>query len=388
MTHTFDAIICGGGLAGSAAGFSLARRGHSVAILDRANFPRKKLCGGLLTWKSVALLEHLFTETPESLSRAGAINYSSDRYTINTFSHTLVNGSLPYPFYFADRTTLDALLLSHAEKAGATIIQGTKVTSCTPETGTVTCANGDTYQGAFVIGADGANSIVRKSFPSINRDRMKQFMAPTIEISLDAAHFPRPVTHPELYVGFMDTGYGWVFPNQNRVVLGICGLRSKKYNFSRLFKEYLEFLEIDPTSVSDQRGHPLPYGNYVTNPVYRTALLAGDAGGFVEPLFGEGIFYALCTGMYAGESVAHGLSANINPGPVYSRRLHQHIIPEIKASDRLRRTLFKGMELIGPPVLKAFVNAASTPLAEMVHGMRSYSWLRRKQWDFHPPCIP
>nr|WP_287411735.1 geranylgeranyl reductase family protein [Pseudodesulfovibrio sp.] len=382
MIQKYDVIICGGSLAGSAAGFSLARAGHSVAILDRALFPREKLCGGLLTWKSIKLLEHLFGETPGSLTNAGAINFASNQYAIHTLGGPLADGKMSFPFHFVDRTVFDAHLLAKAEAAGATVFQDTKVVACDTTKGLVTCHNGETFQGKFVIGADGANSVVRKSFPDIDRGRMKQLMAATIEIRLDKKDFPRPVKYPELYIGFMEAGYGWVFPNHDTVIIGICGLKSNNHKFSHVFKEYLDFLKIDSTAVSSLRGHPLPYGNYLENPVSDVTMLTGDAGGFVEPLFGEGIFFAMCSGMYAGEAVAHGFATKTNPGPVYTRRLHEHIMPELKASNRLRWALSKGMKWIGPSSLKIFVNAASTPLAEMVHGIRSYSWMRKKHWDF------
>lgn len=382
MQTSYDVIVCGGGLAGSAAALSLARCGLEVLVLDRARFPRPKLCGGLLTWKSVRLLESHFGETVESLTDAGAINHVSDRYGIHTFSRTLAEGSLPFPFHFVDRRVFDDLLLKHAKEAGAKVIQKSRVAECDPETGVVTCADGRTFHGEHVIGADGANSRVRASFPTVDRARMQSLMAPTIEIKLDAKDFPRPVEHPELYVGFLDAGYGWVFPNRDRVIIGICGLRPEKVNFSQLFKKYIDFLKIDNSLQFQQRGHPLPYGNALDNPVFGRTLLAGDAGGFVEPLFGEGIFFALCTGMYAGDSVAHGLQTNTSPGPLYSRRLHQYIMPEIKASNRLRWTLFKSMQWFGDGGLGWFVNTLSSPLAEMVHGMRSYEWLRKKDWDF------
>lgn len=382
MSKEYNVIICGGSLAGSAAALSLARRGHSVAVLDRARFPRKKLCGGLLTWKSVKLLESLFGETPDSLIQAGAINFVSDHYAIRTFSSTLAQGTLPFPFHFTDRTIFDAHLLSLAAKAGAEVIEDTRVVNCDPINGVVTCKNGDTFHGDYVIGADGANSVVRRSFPNFDRERFRRLMAPTIEISIPAKDFPRPVDFPELYVGFLDAGYGWVFPNRDKVVLGICGLRQKDIKFSQLFEKYLDFLKVDSETISGLHGHPLPYGNYLDNPVHGVTLLAGDAGGFVEPLFGEGIFFALCTGMYAGEAVAEGLEKKTTPGPIYSRRLHTHIMPELTASDRLRWMLFKGMKYLGPMSLGLFINSGASRLAEMVHGMRSYSWLRRKKWDF------
>jgi geranylgeranyl reductase family protein len=389
MQTRHDIIICGCGPAGAAAGLALARAGRSVLMLDRDRFPRKKLCGGLLTWKTIRLLETVFGDTVESLTRDGVINHASDRYAIRTPSAQLAQGRLSFPFHFTDRTLFDARLLDHAARAGVEIRQGARVTACAPESpghpdapARVTLADGTTLEAAHVIGADGANSVVRGGFPDLDRARFVRLMAPAIEITLPPRALPGPVNCPQLYVGFMEAGYGWVFPNHDRVLVGLCGLRQGKNNFSRLFKQYLDFLQIDVSAIPPLRGHPLPYGNYLENPVRGRALLAGDAGGFVEPLFGEGIFYALCTGLYAGEAVAEGLVTGADPGPIYTRRLHREILPELRGSDRLRWLLFRAMRHVGPKALSLFVNAGSSRLAEMVHGMRSYSWLRRKHWDF------
>jgi len=382
MNTQYDVIIAGCGPAGATAGFVLAQKGMSVLMIDRAEFPRKKLCGGLLTWKSVQLLQTVFGLTPEDLIQAGVVNHVSDHYGIRTFDKSLAEGPLPFPFHFVDRTVFDQHLLNLAKEAGAEVMEGTRISECDPGAGTVALADGTIFQGQYVLGADGANSIVRQSFPSINKTRFKELMAPALEISLPPEAFPKPVVDPELIVGFLGAGYGWVFPNKDRVIVGICGLRRNKENFSDLFRAYLERLGVDPANVPEFHGHPLPYGNYLSNPCHGRTLLVGDAGGFVEPLFGEGIFFALCSGLYAGEALIEGMEKRTAAGPIYTRRLHQQIIPELKASDRLRWVLFRAMQYVGPSSLGLFVNSASTPLAEMVHGIRSYSWLRKKQWDF------
>ncbi|SOB58662.1 Geranylgeranyl reductase [Pseudodesulfovibrio profundus] len=384
MLSEHDVIIVGCGPAGTAAAVTLARRGLDVVMVDRACFPRKKLCGGLLTWKAVKLLEVAFQESATSLTEQGIINYASDLYAIKSFDTVLAEGELPYPFHFVDRSAFDAHLLKLAEQAGAKSILGTAVTACDPEAGEVVLSNGDTLRGKHVIGADGANSTLRASHPRHDRKRFREGMAPAIEVALPKDAFPREVSFPELYVGFLDAGYGWVFPNKDRVIVGICGLRRNKENFSVLFEDYLAKLGVDRSLVGTLHGHPLPYGNYISDPVHKRLMLAGDAGGFVEPLFGEGIFFALCTGLFAGESILEAEAKRISPGPLYSRRLHREIVPELKASDRLRWALFLSMRYTGTAALGCFVRTGASPLAEMVHGMRSYSLLRRKEWDFLP----
>lgn len=382
MTKQYDVIICGGGPSGSTAGLALAKQGYSVAVLDRATFPRKKLCGGLLTWKSVQLLKEIYGDDVDSLIESGVINYISDQFSISTYKTTLAQGDLPYPMHFVDRTVFDHYLIRKAQRAGVELFENARVTDCNPIQGIVTLDDGRAFHGRYILGADGANSVVRNSFPNLDRARFQHCMAPTIEISLKPEDFPRPVTHPELIVGFLDAGYGWVFPNKDRVIVGICGLRHKKENYSEIFAQYLDFLGIHSQAVPTLHGHPLPYGNYLENPVFENALLAGDAGGLVEPLFGEGIFFALCSGLYAGEAIAEGLTKRTHPGPIYSCRLHRQIIPELKASNRLRWILFSAMKWLGPNTLRIFVNAGTQSLAKMVHGMKSYSFLLPKHWDF------
>lgn len=382
MNKQYDVIICGAGPAGSLAGLDLARQGHSVLLLDRARFPRPKLCGGLLTWKTVRLLETVTGDTPGTLADKGIICHQSDRYSINTLDRLLVAGDLSFPFHFVDRTLFDHHLLTLATDAGAELREATPVLGCDPADGTVTLANGESVRARFIIGADGANSVTRKVLPGLDKRHFRANMAPALEIHLTPSEFPRPVTHPELYIGQLRAGYGWAFPGRESVVVGICGLRTEAENFSDLFREYLTGLGVDPYKAAPFHGHPLPYGNYLAHPAHDRLLLAGDAAGLVEPLFGEGIFFSLCSGHYAGRAVAQALADETDPGPLYIDRLHTQILPELRASDRFRWTLFKAMQYGGPSGIGLFVKSLARPLSEMVHGIRSYSWLRKKDWDF------
>ncbi len=380
----FDVVIVGAGPAGSVAAYALARRGERVALLDRARFPRPKLCGGLLTWKSMQLLRSVLGLDQEFLLQSGVINYQSDRFSIYGPKHLLASGELSFPFHFTDRNRFDALLLECAGRAGAHIFEETRAAVCDPDKGWVTTTDGQVFKARYVIGADGVNSAIRAAFPEgrIDHARWKHFLAPAIEISLPPDRFPRSVHCPELHIGMLKAGYGWVFPNKDRVILGICGLRRNISNFSNLFRNYLEYLNIEKADEIRFKGYPLPYGNYLEQPWCGRVLLAGDAGGLVEPLFGEGIFFAMASGLYAGEAVAEALKNNGKPSLFYCQRLQSQILSEIKASDRFRWLLFRGVNFMGDKALGMFVKAASRRLGDMVHGKRSYCWTFKKHWDF------
>lgn len=384
MQQQYDVIIAGCGPAGAIAGTVLAKRGLSVAMLDRETFPRPKLCGGLLTWKSMQLLEKVLGENAENLTKRGAINWESSKYVIRTPEGLLADGKMGYPFYFTDRAIFDNVLLEHARNAGASVFENAPVDSVDADSGMVRLTDGREMQGRAIIGADGANSRIRRCLgpAQFDRERWNKNLAPALELTIPHEIFPREVKDPELVLGYLEAGYGWVFPNRNGVVVGICGLNPRKENFGEIFLEYLDFLGLQLSTIPDLRGHPLPYGNWLENPCKGRVLLAGDAGGFVEPLFGEGIFFAMCSGFHAAQSIADAMALDTDPAPGYRARLDGSILPEIRASNTLRWKLFQAQNKLGIGALRLFVKLGAPWLTQMVHGQRSYRFWRRKHWVF------
>ena len=380
--HHADVIIAGAGPAGSVAALVLARRGFSVTVLDRAPFPRPKLCGGLLTWKSMRLLERLGVGAPDTLIRDGIVDTVTDGFALYHGGRLLTRGRLAYPFHLVRRDVLDAHLLDLAREAGALSLHDHEITHCSCD-GLLRTRQGE-FRGRYVIGADGVNSVTRKCL-ALPRTQWHKNLAAAMEVTVPRHVLPRSADVPELHAGFLPTGYGWVFPNSSGTVLGICGLRRRSENFRSLFKTFLRYLDIhDPEGFLREHppaGHAIPYGNALDNPAHESILLAGDAGGYADPLLGEGIFYALLTGRYAGETLADALETGEDPGPAYGERIQRFVMPEIRGAGRLRWLLF-GLNKIAPANLGRYFRMRGHALAEMVHGMRSYDWGRKKQWDF------
>lgn len=230
----YDVIVAGCGPAGSAAGKTLSENGFSVAMLDKAVFPRPKLCGGLLTWKSMMLLQDVFGETPESLEAAGAINYKSDSYQV-FFKNELISTSIAdYPFHFADRSVFDHVLLKKSAQAGCDHYLGQAVTHCDCDQGIVQTKTGQKFRARYIIGADGINSVVRRSIP-FSLKKWKNGLASTFEVAVPAQDCPIAVDCPTLYLGFNDAGYGWVFPNKDKMVIGLGGLARRNKGLENCF---------------------------------------------------------------------------------------------------------------------------------------------------------
>jgi len=94
MTHEnrFDAIVIGAGPAGSTAAYLLAKKGFKVLILDKKAFPRDKLCGGLLTWKTVKVLESIFQTSTDFLKSNRIILNQSSNYEVSHANGASIRG--------------------------------------------------------------------------------------------------------------------------------------------------------------------------------------------------------------------------------------------------------------------------------------------------------
>lgn len=378
MRSEYDVTVVGGGPAGAAAALAAARCGLSVLVLEARLMPREKLCGGLLSRKTVQIVNRLYGASDKDLIRSGIINYSSHGYGI-VFNNTLLcDDSYDYPFHFVDRAVLDAWMLEVSSTAGAEVVTGDAVTAADLKAGQVTLASGRTVRSRFIIGADGANSVVRRAFP-VDRRSWGRALASTIEVRIPRSMYPREVDKPEVHIGPIAEGYGWVFPNRETVVVGIGGRARKGENLAVLFRRFLADLNVPDAASIPLKGHPLPFGNYVTKPVYNTGLLAGDAGGLVEPVFGEGIYFAIRSGEAAGLAVAHAVRTGESPEPCYMRHLRSDVYAEIRNSKRMQRALYFFDRYGMTPLVKLGVRMGRSVLLDVIHGRRSFCLFRKNQ---------
>lgn len=333
MTNRFDLIVIGSGPAGSAAALCAAQAGLSVAVIDKAAFPRDKLCGGGLTGRSMRYLDEIFAKGPDPDL------FLSTRQFRLTYQGRKIGGQSDAPaLHMTMRHDFDAMLHTRAKAAGAQVFAPARITTIDTNTPAVTLADGRVLQAQALIGADGANSATARALFGRAFDPDKIGFG--LEVELDRALSDDNTT--EIDLGAAQWGYGWVFPKHGSITLGVGGIHSKNPDMKAHLAQYLALHE--PDLRLDQikcKGAFLPFGDFRKTPGRGRVLLAGDAAGLVDPITGEGIAWAMKSGQFAASAVITALQKD-SPYQVldlYLRHL-SYIHKEMTAARRIRALIY------------------------------------------------
>ena len=379
--YSYDAIVIGAGPAGSTAAYLLASKGFRVLILDKSTFPRDKLCGGLLTWKTVKLLESVFRTTIDFLKSKQIITCSSIQYKVVSNTGTSFKSRLDYPFHFVRRTAYDSFWLKMACRTGAEFRAGEKFISFdySDSGGKISTDKGNEYFGRFIFGADGAVSKMRGLLASKNfiHAEWKSNLATALEVFVPRRQTPELPDYPHIYFGYIPWGYAWCFPGEHFRVVGICGLNTKAGRFLKKgYETFLNSIRISREHIPAPASHALPYGNYLTTPGYANVLLLGDACGLADPLLGEGIYYAHKSAQLAAEAV---IQFYHEPAAVlrgYAHHLNRVIISELKYAHIGRQIIFSLPGAWPYRILMSLLKIMPQKCEETIQGQRSYKWFR------------
>jgi geranylgeranyl reductase family protein len=368
----YDVIIVGAGPAGSTLGYLLSSNGLDVLVIDRESFPRVKLCGGGVTWKTRMLLEELFGEP---FDQAFAVEASSEDYAIYEREKLKVFQSSPEPFYFVDLQAYDFKLISLAKDKSCRFLFGQKIVDIDLPHQKVITSSGTSLQSKIVVGADGINSLVRKKiFPQTQFNRYLS-LGFQVDVSNQQVKTLYRTPVPKFFFGYSNWGYGWIFSYRDHFVVGICGLIRKNPHLKNTFISFLRNvteMNIDDKSVLSS--HMGPSGNFMGTPAEGNVLLLGDAAGLADPLTGEGIYYAHKSAELASHAIREcfDLSDKKCLSETYRLSLEPYI-KELKIAKRFRDWTYSPLRHLGYHVLKEQTHYYK--LAGVLHGTKTYSRL-------------
>lgn len=302
---TFDVAVVGGGPAGATAAADLARRNHSVVLLDRAG--RIKPCGGAVPPK---LIEEF--AIPDSLLVARIASARMVAPSERTVDMPINGGFVG----MVDREVFDEWLRARAAANGAERRTGSFERIDRDAHGGAVVHYRDRETGAaarvsarVVIGADGAKSrVAHQCVPGAER---QQYVAAYHEIIRspvggDAAFDP---SRCDVYYqgGISPDFYGWVFPHGATTSVGV-GSAHKGYSLRAAVGKLLTSAGMDSAELVRREGAPIPMRPLKRWDNGRDVVLAGDAAGVVAPASGEGIYYAMTGGRLAADAAEEVLA--------------------------------------------------------------------------------
>jgi menaquinone-9 beta-reductase len=318
-----DVLVVGGGPAGAAAGFWLAKAGHDVCVLERKAFPRDKTCGDGLTPRAVHQLREMGLE-PAIAAR----HHRHDGLRAEAHGITL---DLPWPDhpvfpsygYVVRRRDLDALVAEQAGAAGATVRESSEALRPLTRDGHVIGAlvkdkaSGEAREvhARYVVVADGSLSRFGRALGTARDKSYPQGIA-------IRGYFESPLSADPWIESCLDVhdrdgrslpGYGWIFPlGDGTINVGIGLLSTYKgyrdVNTTHLMSEWAatapERWGIDPDAMlAPPTGGRLPMAGSVNPKVGPNWLVVGDAAGSINPFNGEGIDYAYETARMAADLI-------------------------------------------------------------------------------------
>jgi menaquinone-9 beta-reductase len=333
-SYDADAIVVGAGPAGSSAAYWLATAGLDVLLLEKASFPREKVCGDGLTPRGTRALVDMGIDVSE---RAGWLHNKGLRVIGGGMRLHLDWPELTsFPAYglVRPRADLDALLANRAVKAGAVLHEQTSVTDVIRNraeqvAGVAASVGADkqpvSYRAPVVLACDGVSGKIGQRLGLHRNDKRPMGVAVR-------RYYRSPRTHDDYLESWLELwdgpagaddahllpGYGWIFGMGDGTVnagLGVLNTSAafQKTDYRKLLTTWLattpeEWGLREPNADGPIRGAGLPMG-FNRSPHYRDGLLlVGDSGGSVNPFNGEGIPYAMESGKFAAESIVQALA--------------------------------------------------------------------------------
>ena len=364
---TYDTIIVGAGPAGALLAYELAAAGLALLLVEKKRLPRYKTCGGGLTPRALELLPFSIQPVVEDAA-------TTARLWVN--GRTVFDRTYPQPVvHMVMRDRLDALLVEQAVAKGARLEQGARFLAASGTPGRLVIeTTAGTFQARCLVGADGVHSRVARHLGL--RIQHRTMTALEAELDAEKQDLDRYRHTFDFDFGVIEEGYGWVFPKRNHLSAGILTRRSKARTIRRDFQRYRERKGLAATRLASLKLHPIPYapqaGNRYAN---AKGLVVGDATGMVDPITGEGIYYALQSARMA----AAAIRAYITHGARmtgYDAALRRRTGRELRYAGLLAAILY-GLPWLSYPLLRRFGDRIGGKHMEVFEGKLDYPGLFR-----------
>tara|TARA_Y100000748_G_scaffold110385_1_gene92406 strand:+ start:893 stop:2161 length:1269 start_codon:yes stop_codon:yes gene_type:complete len=352
-SETYDVLIVGAGPAGANTAISYKKLNPElkVGIFDKAIFPRDKSCGDAIGPGVISALkrfgnEHILEDEPEVISTTlyGPKNIGIQNYIPE------VQNKEDSVVYVIPRMDLDNRIFNLAKSLGVDSFEGYRYSGYErnlDESINVSFKNSsgenETFRTTLLVGADGANSRVRKD---LNLNQNKDWhKAIAIRAYIDSPNyldiFKERSLMFEINVSAL-RGYAWAFPSKDTLInigigMPLSLFKKEDKNINDMLNDFVQTLESRGVIVENirlEKSYMLPFASSRPKLAHDKVALVGDAGSMINPMSGEGIFYGMESGFLLAENTYNLLLNNkeeINNGlksyqKSFNKRFSKHYL--------------------------------------------------------------
>jgi geranylgeranyl reductase family protein len=360
----WDVAVIGAGPAGLAAASASAATGARTVVLERAEHPRYKTCGGGLIGASLAAVEGQISLPARDQVDSATFTLHGEREFTRQHDKPLLAMVM--------REEFDEALLRRAAGQGAVVQQRSPVRALgqSADAASARLADGSVVTAKVVIGADGSAGVSARHVGA-------RFAQVDLGLELEIA-VPEPVRRQWAGRVLLDWGeipasYGWVFPKGDRLTVGVIAARGNGDATRQYLREFVDRLKLGSFEVLRDSGHLTRCRDDDSAMRAGRVLLVGDAAGLLDPWTREGISFALRSGALAGEFAAKAAVSDCRKDAAasleeYVAAVNRVLVPDMRAGRVLlsaftRRTGAVHTGLATPKGWRAFVKMCRSEIS-------------------------
>ncbi len=356
-----DCIIVGAGPSGASAAYHLAKKGHSVLILEKASLPRSKTCGGGVSPAITQWLDLDFNQVIDNTITQVEFTWQmGDRVTAE-LNHEA-------PMWMVKRDKFDNFLREKAQEQGAKVQDKTEVQNVKLEGNNwQITTNQGIFNSRYLIAADGVNSQVAKM---LGFKLNKPSLGGNLEIN---APIPEAKKHTAYFdFGTLKNGYIWTFTKSDGYTIngGFFKGNGNSKELETKLKEYAKNLGFD-LNQSQYQEYNLGVWQGNQNLHTKGALLVGEAARLADPISGEGIRPGIFSGVQAAEAIDQALAGNDKALAEYTDIINEKLGKDLVLASRLGGLFYQFTKI----AYKAGVKrpAFATIMSKVLTGELGYS---------------
>ncbi len=353
-----DAVVVGSGPAGSTVACRLSEAGLKVLILEKKRLPRDKLCAGCLSARIGELLPQGWRSEVLNIIKGGVLGFRGEEFIEKDKGEEIA--------YIVDRSSFDRFLALKAVERGAQLWEETSLEGFSREGGhySVMTSKGK-LSADLIIGADGFYS---KTAKILGFKKRKFFRS--VELIAEGELKEKVV----IDTGIVKRGYAWIFPKGDKVSVGVASTADE--NLKGVLQKYIDrhrYLRLSKTT--KLKGWMIPYCEKEEDLHLGkgTVFLVGDSANMVDPLLGEGIYYAVLGAHLLAESILASPQGALD---IYRKKVKEFILPELLYAGKIAKIGYRFQRI----AFRMGRGVSLERFMELLKGNTNYRRLYRRGW--------